>query len=264
MTGMRTGRGGEPPVRNPVFCILLLRAGLALLLSGPAQAVSAETEMQKVGAFAIDRTEISVGQFRRFVTATGTVTKAERDGGGLVYGAGWEQMPGWIWSAPFGTPARDDEPAVHVSFDEAAAFCAWAGKRLPTDAEWEKAAYTEMRNRPPAPFIRGKTYRYPTGDLPAGANCLRDCGSTPAIDYSDRLDRGTGHAPIGATRAGVNGLFDMGANVWEWTENGGKDDKGTRGGSWWYGASRMQSDDRATKPRNMAVVYIGFRCVKDL
>ena len=108
------------------------------------------------------------------------------------------------------------------------------------------------------------TYEFPTGQEPFGANCLKDCGETPAIDYSARLSRGIGHAPAGSTKAGVNGLYDMGANVWEWTEDGGNKEKGTRGGSWWYGAFRMKMEDRATKPRNMAVVYIGFRCAKDI
>jgi formylglycine-generating enzyme len=220
-------------------------------------------EMQRIDGFSIDRTEVSVGQFRQFVTATGTVTKAEKTGGGLVYGAGWERKAGWTWSSPFGTPAGDNEPAVHVTYDEAAAYCRWAGERLPTDTEWEKAAFTETRITPSAPFTTGTIYDYPTGSSPLGANCLGDCGPTPAIDYSARLDRGTGHAPVGTTKAGVNGLYDMGANVWEWTENGAASDKRTQGGSWWYGASRMKADDVATKPRDMAVVYIGFRCAKD-
>ena len=228
----------------------------------PASAASS-ADMQEIDGFSIDRTEVSIGQFRQFVKDTGFVTKAEKSGGGLVYGAGWERKAGWIWSSPFGTPAGDSEPAVHITFDEAAAYCKWAGKRLPTDAEWKKAAYIETRPTPPAPFVTGTTYDYPTGSSPLGANCLNDCGPTPAIDYSARLDRGTGPAPVGTTKAGVNGLYDMGANVWEWTENGASTEKGTRGGSWWYGAFRMKSGDVATKPRDMAVVYIGLRCVKD-
>jgi sulfatase modifying factor 1 len=235
---------------------------LPVLLIAAMPSLAFAEEMQRVGAFFIDRTEVTVGAFRRFAAATGTVTAAEKRGGGLVYAAGWTQKPGWTWAAPFGTPAGDGEPAVHVTFDEASAYCAWAGKRLPTDAEWRLAAYTEHRETPPPPFRRGITYRYPTGDSPAGANCLDDCGPTPAIDYSSRLERGVGHAPAGATRLGVNGLHDMGANVWEWTEDGGETEKGTRGGSWWYGAATMRADNRATKPRDMAVVYIGFRCAK--
>ena len=235
---------------------------IGLLCCAPL-ASARSADMQTLDGVAIDRTEVSVGQFRRFVDATGFVTKAEKAAGGLVYDAGWQQKAGWIWSAPFGIPAEESEPAVHVTFDEADAYCRWAGKRLPTDAEWVKAAYTETRTDPPAPFEAGATYEYPTGPDPRGANCRDECGHVPAVDFSDRLARGAGHAPVGTTRAGVNGLYDMGANVWEWTENGGDDEKGTRGGSWWYGASQMKADAVATKPRDMAVVYIGFRCAKD-
>ena len=160
--------------------------------------------------------------------------------------------------------AQSHEPAVHVTFDDASAYCSWAGKRLPKDNEWAKAAFTEFRSNPTPPFVTGVTYPYPTGDSPKGANCLEDCGPTPAFDYSARLNRGIGHALAGTTKAGVNGLFDMGANVWEWTEDGGEREKRTRGGSWWYGSFRMRADDRASKPKDMAVVYIGFRCAKDL
>jgi formylglycine-generating enzyme required for sulfatase activity len=153
---------------------------------------------------------------------------------------------------------------LHVTFDEAAQYCHWAGKRLPTQEEWIIAAYNEQRPKPPQPFTRRQTYQYPTGDTPEGANCLGDCGDTPAIDYSSKLSRGTGHARAGTTSTGVNGLYDMGANVWEWVDILGEHSKGTRGGSWWYGERQMKSDYKATKPREMAVVYIGFRCVRDL
>jgi formylglycine-generating enzyme required for sulfatase activity len=54
----------------------------------------------------------------------------------------------------------------------------------------------------------------------------------------------------------------MGANVWEWVETDGVQEKGTRGGSWWYGATQMKASYQASKPRDMAAVYIGFRCAK--
>jgi len=232
---------------------------LLILLTTPCLA-----DMQIIDQFFIDRTEVTVGQFRKFVDATNYVTAAEKKGRGLVYDFGWKKMNGWIWSAPYGTPAQSDEPAVHITFDEAYTFCAWAGKRIPRDEEWEKAAFTEFRQNPPLLFTKGTTYRYPTGNRPEGANCLRDCGETATLDYSNRLSRGTGHALAGTTRPGVNGLYDMGANVWEWTEDGGNEKKRTRGGSWWYGAFRMKADDHATKPHDMAVVYIAFRCASDL
>ncbi len=233
--------------RMAIFCVLPFTPALA-------------QDMLQVGDFLIDTTEVTIGAFREFADATGTVTAAEAAGGGQVYEAGWVQKPGWTWRTPYGRPAADTEPAVHVTFEEAQAYCRWRGKRLPTDAEWMEAAYTERRRFPPVPFETGVTYPYPTGLSPDGANCLVDCGETPAVDYSAALRRGNGHAPAEATPPGVNGLYDMAANVWEWTDNGPGDQKTTRGGSWWYGARQMHRDHMATKPADTAVVYIGFRC----
>ena len=243
---------------------ILVRALLLACATIAAPSAHAEGDMQPIGRFAIDRTEVSVAAFRRFVAATGVVTMAERQGGGSVFEAGWVRKPGWAWRMPFGEPADEREPAVHVTFDEAAAYCRWAGKRLPTDAEWLEAAHTERRASPPAPFQTGMTYLYPTGERPNGANCLRDCGPIPfALDRSTKLSRGIGPARVGATQPGVNGLYDMGANVWEWVDTAHGTERITRGGSWWYGAAQMRSDHRASKPPETAVVYIGFRCAQD-
>lgn len=226
----------------------------------------------RLEGFSIARTETTIGQFRRFVDATGLMTQAERDGGGSVFEAGWTRKPHWSWAWPYGKQYRasDDEPAAHVTYDEAQAFCRWVGGRLPTDTQWTAAAYREQRTAPPAPFVRGKTYRFPTGDSAHGAQCLDDCGPDSAsrsVKHGAQLSRGRGHAPVTQTPPGVNGLHDMGANLWEWVDDppgqSGNAERLTRGGSWWYGSGPMREDHRQSKPGNTAVVYIGFRCAKE-
>lgn len=246
--------------------VLMLLSMLALPMA------RAESDgMQAIRGFAMDRREVSIAQFARYVQATGTVTSAERSGGGSTYEGGWVQHRGWTWRTPFGLPANDREPAVHIAFHEAKAFCQWAGKRLPSDAEWMEAAYTERRAAPPAGLLKDTRYPYPTGSRPEGANCLGDCGATnPLAAYSGSMvtSRGSGHVLTGSTREGVNGLWDMGGNVWEWTDDGkpaaSDAERPTRGGSWWYGSAQMHRDHLQTKPASTTVVYIGFRCARSL
>jgi formylglycine-generating enzyme required for sulfatase activity len=239
------------------FCVLMVAPAAVW-----AQASS--HDLVALGKFAIDRHEVTIAQFRAFATATKLTTKAEREGGGYQFLGGWQRMPGWTWQTPYGAKGGDSEPAVHVTWHEAGDYCRWAGLRLPTDAEWVEAAYTERRAAPPAPFVAGKTYPFPTGDSPDAANqtasSQKFSGHTAP---SDRVGQGKGHLPAGTTAAGVNGLHDMGANVWEWVDHDVSGQKRTRGGSWWYGPAQMRADALYEKAPDFPAVYIGFRCARD-
>ena len=80
-----------------------------------------------LGDFSIDATEVSVGQFSDYAAKRNITTAAEREGGGFEYGSGWERRPGWIYKTPFGERAGSGEPAVHLTWFEAKAYCEDAG-----------------------------------------------------------------------------------------------------------------------------------------
>lgn len=224
---------------------LSVLASITILAATPA--VSQTTDRVRVGAFAIDRTEVTVGQFRAFARTTQLVTAAEREGGGFEFSGGWTRRPDWTYERPQGQPAGDKEPAVHVSWHEASRYCAHVGGRLPTLAEWRAAAYTETRDQPTDGFVNGRTYVYPVGDQPDGMNNNRRA-----------------HVAVGSTKPGVNGLYDMGANVWEWIADRRGEEALTAGGSWWYGPEQSRAESAQWKAADFYAVYVGFRCAYDV
>jgi len=242
----------------------LIGLGLLFGLSSQAQTApptpSIGTQL-KVHGLLWDAHEVTVAQVKRFAQSTGFISRAEKEVGGYIYEAGFVLKKGWTWRAPFGIPAQDNEPAVHLTFDEAQKICQHEGKRLPRDSEWVNAAYVEQRSQAPAGFNQGKRYKYPNGESARESHCLEGCTSAKGTAPSGSLWRGTGHVPVMTTRPGVNGLYDMGGNVWEWVDTGNGDERVTRGASWWYDASRQVAEDVATKPRDTRVGYVGFRCV---
>ncbi len=214
-----------------------------------AQAQAQRVPLDALGGFSIDKTEVTISQFARFAKDTGLVTQAEREGGGFEFVGGWQRRAGWTWQRPEGVePSSRDLPAVHITFFEALQYCTWAKGRLPTAKEWLSAGFTESRPNPPPPWIKGKTYAWATGNSPQGAN-------TSLPDPWPRA------APANQTQLGVNGLFDMGGNVWEWSSDAKGDFRRTLGGSWWYPPEQMRADVDAWKSAEFYAVYIGFRCV---
>jgi len=228
-----------------------LFAAAVTLAAGLATGAHAQPgERVRIDRFEIDMTEVTVAQFGAFARARSLLTEAEKTGGGFEWGAGWEKRQGWAYQRPYGDVAHPDEPAVHVSWHEADAYCRWAGGRLPTFEEWRRAAYTETRATPSDGFAAGRTYAYPVGDTPDGLN----------INGADPWPL---HARVGSTRRGVNGLFDMGGNVWEWTADRRGAEALTAGGSWWYGAAQATAGGAQWKPADFFAVYVGLRCAYD-
>ena len=248
-----------------LFGILLTFIAAYFMLrpsAGQSAPVSSIATTQ-IGNLIWDQTEMNIADVKSFASATGFISAAEKKGGGLSYEAGFVQKPGWNWKTPYGVPASDLEPAVHLHQKEAETICRYYGKRLPSDAEWTSAAFLEQRANPPSGFVKGQRYPFPGGRTPTVSHCLNGCGDYKGLAPAGALNRGTGHVSTKTTKSGVNGLYDMGGNVWEWTSTERHGGYITRGASWWYGPERQQESDIESKPGDISVVYIGFRCVAD-
>ena len=180
----------------------------------------------ELAAYRIQRYAVSNGQFAEFVGATGWRTDAERFKWSFVFGGllpddfpptrgvegapWWRQVMGADWSHPEGPHSdlseRQDHPVVHVSWNDAQAYCAWTGTRLPTEAEWEVAA---RGGRVGAPFPWGNELE------PDGRHQMNvfqgefPGGNTAADGY-------LGTAPVDAFEPNGFGLHNVCGNVWEW------------------------------------------------
>jgi formylglycine-generating enzyme len=193
-----------------------------------------------VGGFWMDEHAVTVAEYWRFVRATGHVTVAERaldpaqypgaEPGVLVPGslvfdppAGrvdlrdprhwWSWVPGAQWRHPEGpgstASGRDRHPVTQVAYEDAAAFAAWAGKDLPSEAEWERAARGGLE---------GATYAWGDEFSPRGKTMANTWhGRFPWEDLKDARHRGT--VPVKRFPPNGYGLYEMTGNVWEWTSD---------------------------------------------
>jgi formylglycine-generating enzyme required for sulfatase activity len=193
-----------------------------------------------VDAFWMDARPVTAAQFRRFVRATGYVTVAERPPaaddypdadpellkpGSLVFRKApgptaltdlhnwWAYVPEASWRRPAGPRTtingRDRHPVVHVALEDVAAYATWAGKELPTEAEWELAARGGLES---ATFAWGDEH-FPDGR--PMANTWQ--GEFPWQNL--KLDGYEGTSPVGSFPPNGYGLYDMTGNVWEWTSD---------------------------------------------
>ncbi len=222
---------------------------------------SAEKPVQKIflSQYYIDKYLVTNKQFEKFVDATKYVTDAEKDGSGMVrIGRRWKKVEGANWRKPDGlTPieGKENYPVTQVSYNDALSYCKWAGKDLPTEAQWEKAA-------------RGPNgTKYPWGDSDPDdtmANFDNIIGNTAPVDT---YEKGQSHY----------GVFDMAGNVYQWCKDwygtGERKDKNPsgpesgkerviKGGSFIEGVESLRSANRDRYEPSYSSFLFGFRCAK--
>jgi formylglycine-generating enzyme required for sulfatase activity/tRNA A-37 threonylcarbamoyl transferase component Bud32 len=233
--------------------------------------------------FQVGKFPVTNRQFEAFITASGYRTEAEQRGRSAVYNPQiekWEAQPGACWRQPRGRESTlaglQDHPVVHVTWNDANAFCEWATQfstlpvRLPSEPEWEKAA-------------RGVyAHAYPWGSqLPDGTRA-NFFDASIKTGWSGRAQANDGYmytSPVGNYPAGASpcGAQDMAGNTWEWTADWydvypggdtrvsnvfGRQRRVLRGGSWSNQASFLCCANRFSQPPEHASDIAGFRCAR--
>lgn len=226
-------------------------------------------------AFYIDKYEVTNARFQQFVQATGYRTFAEREDWGWVHTKEWVKVEGANWRTPHGPKSSikglDQHPVVQVSWEDARAYCAWAGKRLPAEVEWEKAA----RGPDGSIYPWGNTFHGERGNF-----CDRNCEMSWQDETADDGYRYT--APVGSYEGGKSpyGAYDLAGNVWEWVADffdpayysrgparslqgpASGDMAVLRGGSWLNTMLVVRALHRGAEIPTYRFSNTGLRCVK--
>ncbi|WP_187270065.1 formylglycine-generating enzyme family protein [Pontibacter qinzhouensis] len=234
-----------------------------------------ERTKERIAPFYLDKNLVTVAEFDAFVKATGYTTEAEKFGNSGVFNFqkhGWDIEEGANYLYPFGKDkpaAQPDHPVTQVSWNDARAYAAWRGKRLPTQWEWEWAAMNGQQSE--------QVYTWGNQLMEGGkykANTWQ--GAFPA--YNTLQDGYEATSPVGAFGENKMGLTDMGGNVWQWCHDDVAPNqadasldpgirKVLRGGSFLCDPGvchGYQIKGRASSTPESAMVHIGFRCAKDI
>ena len=235
--------------------------GGTYLMGDAAGDANEKPQTVSVTRFAMDRYEVTNAQFAVFAKAAGHVTAPERSGTGYVWTDKWRPVTGATWQRPHGPKStidgKQNHPVVQVSQRDAAAYCAWRGSRLPTEAEWKFAARGTDGRR----YAWGNEAPAQTGDVSARrANYGTDSCCAP-----DQTDGYRMTAPVGSFPAGRSpfGLEDMAGNVWEWTTKkfpGQKNWFVIKGGGWGNNPYCLRAAYKHGNPPDIGLDMVGFRC----
>ena len=232
-----------------------------VLIMGDPEGDANEVERRvEIRPFRLMRHEVTNRAFAAFVEETGHVTDPERHRAGYVWTDRWRLVEGADWRHPFGPDSdiagKADHPVVQVSRNDAAAFCAHYGWRLPSEEEWEFSARGEGRRR------------YPWGDTPPEQSLLKPSRANFGTVSCCAADETDGHlttAPVGSfpEGAGPFGHLDLSGNVWEWTSSrfpGKPEHAVIRGGGWGNNPFCLRVSYRHGNPDHFGLDMVGFRC----
>ena len=184
----------------------------------------------EVPALWADATEVTVGQFKEFLAGTN------------------HPFDGNTWEKVYKYSPTEKHPMIYVTWHDATAYAKWAGKRLPTEVEWEFAARGGLKNK-----------EYPWGD---DVSLARDYANYEETDGKDKWKEST--APVGSFKPNGYGLFDMAGNVWEWCQDWFDSDqygRVLRGGGWYNAAGSLRLASRYDDSPGGRNYGSGFRCV---